>query len=434
MYCPSQRQRFHEWSWRDRLQIVVVFCTLLCGLARSGRAQEAQAGAGPQAPKIWKVLMIGNSYTYFNNMPKMFEQLALADQPARRVQCEMIVQGGATLQRHWEAGRAIKAIERGGWDFVILQEQSTLGETLLVEGLPRIGDPSQYFASARRFHEAIGRSGPRTVIFAFWARENVPPEDHDTLDYVHHQLGKELGAVVAPVGLAWRAVRQQKGHPALYRDDHSHPASEGSYLAACVLYAACFGAVPADPPRIVTGKRIDTSGQVSPEKEQPLVEVSQEFAHTLRDAANASLTSSRQFARELDRHKPVPPHLPQLERGRRPTTEELEGDWTGESTVYPRVTDRPAAMTLRLTHEGESWQARAKIAFGGNPSDIVLDIGEFQITDDGISFVDRNKQANGGSVARYRGAFAPRSLSGIAEITSVEARLRVIGSWTLKKK
>ena len=92
--------------------------------------------------------MIGNSYTYFNNMPKMFEQLALADQPPRRVQCEMIVQGGATLQRHWEAGRAIKAIERGGWDFVILQEQSTLGETLLVEGLPRIGDPSQYFASA----------------------------------------------------------------------------------------------------------------------------------------------------------------------------------------------------------------------------------------------------------------------------------------------
>ena len=173
---------------------------------------------------------------------------------------------------------------------------------------------------------------------------------------------------------------------------------------------------------------------MSPEKVRPLVEVSQEFARALRDAANESLTSSRQFTRELDRHKPVPPQLPQLKQGRRPTTEELEGDWTGESNVYPRATDRPAAMTLRLTHEGESWQARGKISFGGNSPDIVLDIGEFPITDQGISFVDRNKQAIGGSVARYRGAFAPRSLSGIAEITSVEARLRVIGSWKLKKK
>ena len=434
MYRSSQRPHFDQWSWRDWLRTVIAFCALLCSLARSGRAQEAQPGAGPQAPKTWKVLMIGNSYTYFNNLPKMFEQLALADQPPRHVQCEMIVQGGATLKRHWEAGTAIKAIERSGWDFVILQEQSTLGETLLVEGLPRIGDPSQYFASARRFHEAIGRSGARTVIFAFWARENVPREDHDTLDNAHHLMGKELGAIVAPVGLAWRAVRQQKGQPALYQNDHSHPAPEGSYLAACALYAACFGAVPAELPRIITGKQIDTSGQLSSEKERTLVDVSQELAHTLRDAANKSLTSSRQFARELDKHKPVPPLLPHLERGRRPTTEELEGDWTGESKVYPRATDRPAAMTLRIMHEGESWQARGTISFGGNPADIVLDIGEFQITDDGISFVDRNKQANGGSVARYRATFSPRSLSGIAEITSVEARLRVIGSWTLKKE
>ena len=55
-------------------------------------------------------------------------------------------------------------------------------------------------------------------------------------------------------------------------------APAGSYLAACVLYAACFGAVPANPPRSITGKGIDTNGQVTPEKEQPLVEVSKECA------------------------------------------------------------------------------------------------------------------------------------------------------------
>ena len=66
-----------------------------------------------QTPRVWKVLMIGNSYTYFNNLPKMFEQVALADQPPRRVQCEMIVKGGATLQEHWDEGKAVQAIRQG---------------------------------------------------------------------------------------------------------------------------------------------------------------------------------------------------------------------------------------------------------------------------------------------------------------------------------
>jgi hypothetical protein len=57
--------------------------------------------------------MIGNSYTYFNNLPKMFEQVALADQPPRRVQCEVIVKGGATLQEQWNEGKAVQAIRQG---------------------------------------------------------------------------------------------------------------------------------------------------------------------------------------------------------------------------------------------------------------------------------------------------------------------------------
>ena len=44
---------------------------------------------------------------------------------ARVVYAESVTAGGATLQRHWEGGGALAAIRRGGWDFVVLQEQST---------------------------------------------------------------------------------------------------------------------------------------------------------------------------------------------------------------------------------------------------------------------------------------------------------------------
>jgi len=378
--------------------------------------------------------MIGNSYTYFNNLPRMFEQMALSDKPARRVSCEMIAEGGATLQNHWEAGKAQKAIERGGLDFVVLQEQSTLGITYLVQGLPRITESPKYSTYARRFDAAIRKAGARTVLFAFWARENAPAEDHNALAYYHFRLGKDLGALIAPVGLAWQAVRKQDAHSTLYQDDHSHPRPEGSYLAACVLHAACFGAVPANPPLEISGKSVDVEGKLSPRAEDRLAKLSPEIARTFRDATTASLESSRQFTHELERHKPAPLRLPQLERGRRPTTEELQGDWTGQTKVYPRDSERPATMSLRLTYVADSWRAEAKITLGEKRPVIVPKITDLQITDDGISFVDSNKAPNGGSVARYRGAFLDGKLRGIAEINIKEGPLYVIGSWELSRQ
>ncbi len=403
---------------------------LACCLASPAvplRAGDASAQKS-QTPRVWKVLIIGNSYTYFNNLPKMFEQVALADQPPRRVRCEMIVKGGATLQQHWDEGKAVPAIRQGGWDFVILQEQSTLGVTFIVAGQPRIDDASYYFAAARRFDDVIRKSGARTVVFAFWARENAPKEDHDALAYDHFKLGEDLGAIVAPVGLAWQAFRKQKANAALYHEDHSHPMPEGSYLAACTLYAACFGAVPAQLPLMITAKPISVMGQVSSGKAQTLLQLSPESARAFREAANEGFASGRQFVRELEQHKPVPPRLPHLERGRRPTIEELEGEWVGDRTM-----GRHVAMTLRLTRAGNSLQARAKISLGGKSPDINLQIGDFQITGEGISFVDNNKESNGGGVARYQGAYTGQTLKGIAEISVKEDRLYVIGPWQLRK-
>jgi hypothetical protein len=390
-------------------------------------ANDAPAKTSP-TPRVWNVLIIGNSYTYFNNLPKMFEQVALADQPPRLVRCEMIVKGGATLQQHWDEGKAAQAIRKGGWDFVILQEQSTLGVTYLVEGQPRIEDASYYFAAARRFDDVIRKSGARTVVFAFWARENARNDDRDALAYDHFKLGKDLGAIVAPVGLVWQAARKQKANPSLYHDDHSHPKPEGSYLAACALYAACFGAVPVAPPLAITAKPVSVMGQVSTGNAQTLLQLSPESARAFREAVNEGFASGRQFMGELEQHKPLPPQLPHVEAGRRPTVAELEGNWVGDRTLGRHVT-----MTLLLTRAGNAWQASGKIALGGKSPDILLQIGDFQITDEGVSFVDKNRDSNGGGVARYRGAYSGQTLKGIAEITIKDERLYVIGPWQLHK-
>ncbi len=246
--------------------------------------------------------------------------------------------------------------------------------------------------------------------------------------YDHFKLGKELGAIVAPVGLAWQAARKQNARLALYHDDHSHPMPEGSYLAACTLYAACFGNVPARPPLTITAKSVTVMGQVSSDNPKTLLQLSSESARAFREAVNEGFASARQFVGEMEQHKPLPPRVPRVERGRRPTVEELEGDWVGERTLGRHVT-----MKLRLTRSGNSLQANAAIVLGGKSPDVIPQIADFQITAEGVSFVDKNKETNGGGVARYRGAYDGHALTGIAEISVKEDRLYVIGTWQLRK-
>lgn len=397
-------------------------------------ATDIRSNDDTPAPTPCKVLIIGNSYTYFNNLPSMLEQIGQADKPPRNLSCEMIVEGGATLKKAWEDGKARKAIERGGWDFVVLQEQSTLGVTYLVQGQPRIVESPRYAEFARRFDELTRKVGGRTVVFAFWARENAPQEDRNALAYYHFRVGKDLGALIAPVGFAWQAAQKRDPRAALYQDDHSHPRPEGTYLAALVLYSTCFGEAPRDLPRRATGPRIDIEGKPVKGGDVTLVELSPGITNAFRDAAKESLTASKTYVRDLETHKPQPPVLPTLEAGQRTAPERLIGEWTGETKVYPKGPDKAETMTLRLSRADNSWRADAKIAFGGKPPDIIPSIADFKVTDQGISFSDVNKVPNGGGIAHYRAAFDGKTLRGITEINRPEASLYVIGTWELHKK
>src|SRR3954462_8661710 len=98
-------------------------------------------------PEELKVLFIGNSFTSRNNLPALVERLALA--AGNRLKHHLISAGGASLRTHWNKGDAGKEIERGGYDFVVLQEQSTLP----------IKNPKRMAENIRLFDERIKSAG-----------------------------------------------------------------------------------------------------------------------------------------------------------------------------------------------------------------------------------------------------------------------------------
>jgi hypothetical protein len=172
-----------------------------------------------------KILFIGNSFTQRNDLPGLIA--AMAAEREVRIQHKLISAGGASLRTHWNAGHATQAITSGGYDYVVLQEQSTLP----VKNARRMAE------NVRLFDEIIQQAGSRTVLYMTWSRQ-FAPESQQAITDAYKATGKEVGAIVVPVGLAWQRFLAEHDRPLLYDRDESHPSLAGSYLAACVFLAA----------------------------------------------------------------------------------------------------------------------------------------------------------------------------------------------------
>lgn len=61
-------------------------------------------------------------------------------------------------------------------------------------------------------------------------------------------VGSEIGADVVPVGVAWQVAHQQQPDLGLWSWDGTHPSTAGSYLDACMFYAALTGRSPVGNP------------------------------------------------------------------------------------------------------------------------------------------------------------------------------------------
>lgn len=174
-----------------------------------------------------RLLFVGNSFTQRNSLPGMLTELAAARGIA--LETELVSAGGASLKRHWNAGIAPERIESGGFDYVVLQEQSTLP----VKNAARMAD------NVRLFDEPIREARAKMVLYMTWARQHAP-ETQQAIAAAYETIGKELGAIVVPVGRVWQQYLAKHDEPALHDRDGSHPTPAGTYLAACVFLATLF--------------------------------------------------------------------------------------------------------------------------------------------------------------------------------------------------
>src|ERR1041385_7943569 len=107
---------------------------------------------------VMKALFIGNSFTAPNDLPGMIASMATAG--GHTLEHRLIWAGGASLRMHWNKGEAAAAIREGCWDYVVLQEQSTLP----------VKNAARMHENIRLFDEMIRASGAKTALYMTWAR------------------------------------------------------------------------------------------------------------------------------------------------------------------------------------------------------------------------------------------------------------------------
>jgi len=143
-------------------------------LAFLGTQALAQPAPKHQAGDcVIHVLYLGNSYTYYNNLPEMVSQLAKAGHQCQ-VEARMEAPGGKRLKDHWENAATREAFNSRKWDFVVLQEQSTLGIDYFLDGQPRVTSDEIFFPYAEKWAAEIVQHGGRPVLLLPWARKATP--------------------------------------------------------------------------------------------------------------------------------------------------------------------------------------------------------------------------------------------------------------------
>lgn len=219
-----------------KLILISIFCVILFLIFLTTFEQNS---------KELKVLFIGNSITFFYDMPTITEQLAHSAKAKPSLKVEMETEGGATLERHWIKGKALQKIIKGGYDYVVLQEQSSRP----------LREPEKMYIYARKFDSAIKENGGKTLFYLTMAYRNNQ-EMIRSLSEAYDTIAQELGAEVVPVGIAWDKVRTRFPDIKIHIDNN-HPNPNGAYLTACVFYSFFYNKSPKRLPTyyLIQGER-----------------------------------------------------------------------------------------------------------------------------------------------------------------------------------
>ncbi len=188
-----------------------------------------------------RVLFVGNSLTYFGNVPAIYSALAAANgEPA---DADMIVQGGATLAQRVADHSVGDALAGRRYTALVLQERG--GDLLCAFGPDSCADSRQ---AIRDLSDLASRNGVGVVLLGTYQSH---PAASQRLVEAEAQAADEAGIAYVEVSETLRRLRNVQPELDWFAADGMHPGKDLALLNAVLVYRALHGALPAPGPLMV---------------------------------------------------------------------------------------------------------------------------------------------------------------------------------------
>ncbi|MEO0573502.1 MAG: SGNH/GDSL hydrolase family protein [Bacteroidota bacterium] len=177
------------------------------------------------------ILFVGNSLTYFNDLPKLVENEAV--KKGYKVNTDMLAKPNYAILDHWAEGQVQELIINGTYDYLIIQQgpsSQPWGRQVLLE-------------YGEKFSELCSSNGTELVYFMVWPSLSYYHTFPGVIDN-YREASLNTNSILCPVGEVWKNHFDKSGDFSYYGTDGFHPSLKGSQVAAGVIASKLYNKKP----------------------------------------------------------------------------------------------------------------------------------------------------------------------------------------------
>ena len=185
--------------------------------------------AAPELPGGIRVLFIGNSLTYVNDLPRTLSALALS--AGDTINVRTVANPNFALIDHYRGySDALNEIALSRWDYVVLQQGPS---TTAI-------NRDSLILTAKLFEPAIRGAGATPALYMVWpTTDRLAFFDEARISY--QMAADTVNGVFMPAGKAWQTAWATDASLQFFQSDGLHPTPLGTYIAALVIYERLTG-------------------------------------------------------------------------------------------------------------------------------------------------------------------------------------------------
>ena len=181
-----------------------------------------------------RVLFVGNSLTYYNDVPDLFRQIGDASEQIEEIEVDMLAAAGVSTTQHLESAHLPRFLAEGNYNFVVFQDIA--GWPICAPEFPGCSD---VVASIEEISELIKSNGAEPVWYSTYQRI---PAVQTALSEEARRIASRLNIRLANVGAAWSHFETIAGEGAPFMHD-GHPNQIGSFIAAATIFQVITGQI-----------------------------------------------------------------------------------------------------------------------------------------------------------------------------------------------